>query len=302
MMIKYNYRLLISVLLILCTSSNMLAQEINAKVRINSSKVESSRQAMQTLENELHTFVNNRNWTDVGFNSNERIDCNITLIISEASSATSFKGELYIQSQRPVFNSTYSSPMINYRDTRLSFDYFEHQPLDFDLNRFDNNLMSTLAYYIYLILGVDFDSMSPLGGTPYYQNMMTIATNAQSVNSAEWGSFTDSRSRSSLAAAFGNSSLENFRHMWYQYHRKGLDEMASNLEEGRKNIVTSLAELTAIKSRQPNSILISIFGDSKLDEVVDIANKSDRDERREVVDILYNLYPARGNQIDRLQK
>lgn len=287
--------------MLLLTTSAVLAQELNAKVKVNAPKIEGSKQALMTLESELNTFVNDHNWTDLKFAPKERIDCSFTLIIHEMSSPTSYTGELLVQSRRPIFNSSYHSPMLNYRDTKVSFDYIEYQPLSFDTNRYDNNLTSIFAYYIYLILGLDFDSMSLLGGTSYFQTMQSIATTAQSINQAEWGSFNDARVRSSLASYLSNPSYESYRMMWYNYHRKGLDEMASNLDEGRKNIVTSLTELTSLKLRQSNSVLITIFGDAKLDELINVLSNGERDEKKSALETLQSVYPSKSRQLERLK-
>ncbi len=288
--------------MLLFATSFGFAQELNAVVKVNASRVEGSKQALITLENELNSFINDRNWTSFEFERNERIDCNFTLIINETHSPTSFTGELLVQSKRPVYNSTFTTPMFNFRDTKVSFDYIEHQPLEFDVNRYDNNLTSTLAYYIYLILGLDFDSMSPLGGSPFYQSMQTIASTAQSINQTEWGMFTDTRSRSALVASLSNPSFENYRMMWYDYHRKGLDEFASNIDAGRKNIVTSLGELTSLKSRQSNSILLTIFGDAKIDEIVGSLVKAEKADKQSALEVLQNVYPSKSEQFEKLKR
>lgn len=281
----------------------VVAQEINANVSINSSKLdETSKQAMQTLENDLRIFINDRTWTSIDFSQNEKIDCGFTIIVNDASSPTSFVAELQVQSRRPVFNSTYSSPMLNYRDAQISFDYIEYQSLEFDVNNITNNLTAVIAYYVYLILGLDFDSMSSLGGSPYYQTMQVIASNAQVINQSEWGSFTSSRGRSSIVSALNNQSYDDYRTMWYEYHRKGLDEMATNIDVAHKNIVTSLSVISEIKSSQPNSILVNLFGDAKLDELVDVYSNEDSDNKQKAINTLQTVYPTKSRQIDRLKK
>lgn len=282
---------------------SVVAQEINATVSINSSKLdETSKQVMQALENDLRIFINDRVWTSIDFAQNERIDCGFALIINEVTSPTSFVAELQVQSRRPVFNSTYISPMLNYRDAQIAFDYIEYQSLEFDVNNITNNLTAVIAYYVYLILGLDFDSMSSLGGSPYYQTMQAIASNAQVTNQSEWGTFTSLRGRSSIVSSLNNPSYDDYRTMWYDYHRKGLDEMASNIDVAHKNIVTSLSVIFEIKSRQPNSILVNLFGDSKLDELVDIYSNEGSDNKQKAINTLQTLYPTKSRQIDRLKK
>lgn len=295
-------KLLLISLLVIFVSQAIVAQELNATVKINSSKVEGNRQLLQSLEEQLYTFINEQNWTDLKFEHNERIDCSFTIVINQVVSPTSFKAELHVQSRRPVYNTSYNTQMINHIDNNFSFDYVEHQQLSFDLNRYENNLTSVIAYYVYLILGTDFDSMSAMGGSPYYQSMYSVATNAQSFNQNEWGSFAGVSGRSSIAAALNNHTYDEYRNMWYQYHRKGLDEMTLNIDAGRKNIVTSLSVLNSIKTNQPNSIVLSLFSDAKLDEIIDVYSNGDANEKQSALLLLERLYPSKGRQLERLRQ
>lgn len=294
-------RVILQTVLLLLFSVTASAQEINASLSVNTSKIdESSRQVLQILESDLRTFINDRSWTNIQFASQEKIDCSFTIIVNEAITATSFVAELHVQSRRPVFNSIYMSPMLNYRDDKIIFDYIEHQPLDFDINNISNNLTAVIAYYIYLILGLDFDSMTSLGGSSFFQLMQTIATNAQVTSQSEWGSLADYRSRMSIVASLNNPLYDDYRTMWYHYHRKGLDEMTLNIDAARKNIVTSLSVLSDLKNNQPYSILLDIFGDAKLDEIIDVYSNGKANERRDAIETLLQLYPTKSSQIDRL--
>ena len=295
-------KLLLISLLVIFVSQAIVAQELNATVKINSSKVEGNRQLLQSLEEQLYTFINERNWTDLKFEHNERIDCSFTIVINQVVNPTSFKAELHVQSRRPVYNTSYNTQMISHIDDNFSFDYIEHQQLSFDLNRYESNLTSVIAYYVYLILGTDFDSMSAMGGSPYYQSMYSVATNAQSFNQNEWGSFAGVSGRSSIAAALNNHTYDEYRNMWYQYHRKGLDEMTLNMDAGRKNIVTSLSVLNLIKTNQPNSIVLSLFSDAKLDEIIDVYSNGDANEKQSALLLLERLYPSKGRQLERLRQ
>lgn len=294
-------RVILQTVLLLLFSVTASAQEINASLSVNTSKIdESSRQVLQILESDLRTFINDRSWTNIQFASQEKIDCSFTIIVNEAITATSFVAELHVQSRRPVFNSIYMSPMLNYRDDKIIFDYIEHQPLDFDINNISNNLTAVIAYYIYLILGLDFDSMTSLGGSSFFQLMQTIATNAQVTSQSEWGSLADYRSRMSIVASLNNPLYDDYRTMWDHYHRKGLDEMTLNIDAARKNIVTSLSVLSDLKNNQPYSILLDIFGDAKLDEIIDVYSNGKANERRDAIETLLQLYPTKSSQIDRL--
>ena len=268
------------------------AQELNAIVSVNSSKIQGSRQIFNTLEEQLRTFINDRKWSNENFQTNEKIDCSFTLIINEMLSPTSFKGELLIQSQRPVFNTTYTTPLLNFREPSFSFDYIEYQPLEFYPNNIPNNLSATIGFYVYLILGLDFDSMSLLGGTPYFRQMQTIANNVQLNNWSGWETFGSERNKYAIALAFNEPAFETYRQMWYDYHRLGLDEMAENPEKGREKVVTSLPVISSIHARRPNSVLVTLFGDVKLDELVNVLTGASEQVKRQAYEILRNIYPT----------
>ena len=278
------------------------AQELNATVSVNSSKIQGSRQVFNTLEEQLRVFINDRKWSDVNFRANEKIDCSFTLIINEMSSSTSFNGELLVQSRRPVFNATYTTPLLNFRDPSLSFEYIEYQPLEFDPNNIPNNLSATIAFYVYLILGLDFDSMSSLGGTPYFRQMQTIANNVQTNNWSGWETFGSERNKSAISVTFNEPAFEGYRRMWYDYHRLGLDEMAENAEKGREKVVTSLPVISSIYARRPNSVLITLFGDAKLDELVNVLTNASQQEKQEAYETFRNIYPTKTTELERIKK
>ncbi|SFL18079.1 DUF4835 family protein [Proteiniphilum acetatigenes] len=281
--------------------SPLSAQELSAFVKVNSSRVQgANRQVFDTLEEALRTFINGRRWTDSQLLGDKRINCSFTLVITEALSSGSFKGELYVQSYRPVENSDYSTPMLNVRDTEMEFDYTEHQSLQFDLNFIQGNLTAIIAYYTYLILGLDLDSRSSLGGTSCFRNMELIAVNAQSYGWKGWDRRSN-RNRSAIAVAFNDGALEGYRHMWFDYHRQGLDVPAGNGEPGSEKIVSSVLFLSALQTKRPTSVLIKLFGDTKLEEMVNLLSKTDARERRQAHEALLKLYPARNTELGRLR-
>ena len=271
------------------------AQELNARITINSDKVQSTnKQVFKTLQDALNDFVNNKKWTDATFAMNERIDCSMTLIINEMVSDNSFKGEIQVQARRPVYNSSYTTTLLNYRDTELSFDYTEFEPLEYTENTLNSNLIATVVFYIYTILGLDFDSFSPKGGTAFFEQAMQIVSLAQAQPTwTGWKAFENDRNRHALATALTDNTSELFRDMWYNYHRKGLDEMAANPDRGRTTIIGLLPVLEQVKSARPTSPLLQMFADSKLDEVVLIYSKATTQEKQEGYKMLSNLYPAR---------
>ena len=280
------------------------AQELNARITINSDKVQSTnKQVFKTLQDALNDFVNNKKWTDATFAMNERIDCSMTLIINEMVSDNSFKGEIQVQARRPVYNSSYTTTLLNYRDTELSFDYTEFEPLEYTENTLNSNLIATVVFYIYTILGLDFDSFSPKGGTAFFEQAMQIVSLAQA--QPTWTgrkAFENDRNRHALATALTDNTSELFRDMWYNYHRKGLDEMAANPDRGRTTIIGLLPVLEQVKSARPTSPLLQMFADSKLDEVVLIYSKATTQEKQEGYKMLSNLYPALTTRMESLKK
>lgn len=279
------------------------AQELNAQVKINRDKIQGTLTVFETLEKALTEFINNRKWTDATFAVNERIDCTFNIIINEMPSDNSFKSEIQIQARRPVYNSTYTTTLLNFRDTQLDFDYTEYEPLEFTENTLNSNLIGTLVFYIYTIIGLDFDSFSPKGGTAFYQRAQRIVNLAQAQASWNgWKAFDSDRNRHAVATALTDNISDAFRDMWYNYHRKGLDEMAANADRGRTTIIELLPTLEEIKKTRPTSVLFQMFADAKLDEVVAIYSKATTTEKQEGYKMLSNLYPAMTTRLEALKK
>ena len=280
------------------------AQELNARVTINSDQVQATnKQVFTTLQNALTEFINNKKWTDATFAINERIECSMTILITEIVSDNSFKGEIQVQARRPVYNSSYTTTLLNHRDTEFSFDYTEFEPLEYTENVLNSNLIATVVFYIYTILGLDFDSFSPQGGSAFLQQAQQIVSLAQAQTSwTGWKAFENDRNRHALATALQDNTSEAFREMWYNYHRKGLDEMAANPDRGRTTIIGLLPVLEQVKSTRPTSPLLQMFADAKLDEVVLIYSKATTQEKQEGYKMLSNLYPALTNRMESLKQ
>ncbi len=279
-------------------------QELNARVTINSDKVQgTNKQVFTTLQTALTEFINNRKWTDATFAVNERIDCSFTLIINEMPTESSFKGELQIQARRPVYNSSYSTTLFNFRDTQLDFDYTEFEPLEYTQNTLQNNLTASVVFYIYVILGLDFDSFAQTGGSPFIQQAMQVVTLAQSEMAwTGWKAFDSNRNRHALATALTDNTSAVFREMWYTYHRKGLDEMAANPDRGRTTLIETLPALKEIQTARPGSVLMQLFSDSKLDEVVSVYSKANQTEKQEGYKLLSTIFPTQTTRLEPLKK
>lgn len=300
MIIKKLLYLFICLLLTFSAKS----QELNARVTINSDKVQgTNKQVFTTLQTALTEFINNRKWTDATFAVNERIDCSFTLIINEMPTESSFKGELQIQARRPVYNSSYSTTLFNFRDTQLDFDYTEFEPLEYTQNTLQNNLTASVVFYIYVILGLDFDSFAQTGGSPFIQQAMQVVTLAQlEMAWTGWKAFDSNRNRHALATALTDNTSAVFREMWYTYHRKGLDEMAANPDRGRTTLIETLPALKEIQTARPGSVLMQLFSDSKLDEVVSVYSKANQTEKQEGYKLLSTIFPTQTTRLEPLKK
>ena len=284
-----------------CSCAGM-AQELNARITVNGDKIANANKSVfTTLQNALTEFINNRKWTDATFAVNERIDCSMTIIVNEMEES-SFKGEIQIQARRPVYNSSYTTTLLNFRDQQFDFEYMEGEPLEYQENMLTGNLTATVVFYIYIILGLDFDSFSPLGGTAYIQQAQQIVSLAQSQSWSGWKAFDSNRNRHAVATALQDNASEAFRNLWYTYHRKGLDEMAANPDRGRTTIIEALPALQGVKKARPTSVLLQMFSDAKLDEIVLIYSKATTQEKQSGYKLLQEIYPTETTKLEALQK
>lgn len=284
-----------------CSCAGM-AQELNARITVNGDKIANANKSVfTTLQNALSEFINNRKWTDATFAVNERIDCSMTIIVNEMEES-SFKGEIQVQARRPVYNSSYTTTLLNFRDQQFDFEYMEGEPLEYQENMLTGNLTATVVFYIYIILGLDFDSFSPLGGTAYIQQAQQIVSLAQSQSWSGWKAFDSNRNRHAVATALQDNASEAFRNLWYTYHRKGLDEMAANPDRGRTTIIEALPALQEVKKARPTSVLLQMFSDAKLDEIVLIYSKATTQEKQSGYKLLQEIYPTETTKLEALQK
>lgn len=298
-------QLILSALLLLLTTlpTSLSAQELNAQITVNSDKIQgTNKQVFTSLQNSLMEFVNTRKWTDANFAVSEKIECSMTIIINEQED-TNFKAEIQVQARRPVYNSGYVTTLLNFRDRQFDFEYIEFQPLEVMENTLTSNLTATVMFYVYLILGLDFDSFSPQGGNPFIQQAMDIVNLAQAqMGWNGWRAFESTQNRHAVATALTDNSSELFRTLWYTYHRRGLDEMAANVDRGRTNILEAIPALEELKKQKPSSVLLQIFSDAKLDELVAIYDKASSQEKQEGLKMLSNLYPTESSRLEPMKK
>jgi len=277
-------------------------QELNCSVEVNSDKISGTdKSVFTTLQTAITEYMNNTQWGNAQFLANERIECKLFFTISSYD-GTTMSGDLQIQSTRPVYNSTYTTTLINFKDENIEFDYQENEPLIFSENSMESELTAILNYYAYLILAIDFDSFSPNGGESYYEKAANVVNMAQSSGGKGWKAFEDNRNRSAVLSAFTDPSTKEIRTLLYDYHRKGLDEMVLSPDKGKSVITKSLEILKQIYDVNPMSVALSMFKDAKLDELVNVYSKSNMSERQSVYELLYPLYPTERERLDRIKE
>lgn len=292
---------LIPFMLMISTSINSMSQELICNVEVNTSAIEGTNKSVfETLQQSISDYLNETKFTNAVFSQNERIECRLFLTVKEYSNDR-IKGDLQLQLSRPVFNSSYTTTLFNFKDTKVEFDYREGEPLIFVENTWTNNLMGLLDFYAYLFLAIDFDSFSPLGGQPYFEKAATIVQQAQSSGEIGWRTFEDNRNRSALLNSFTDANTSMIRDLLYQYHRKGLDEMATSPDKGRAAITEALKAIKDVYEHNPMSVALSVFRDAKLDEIVNIYSKGSQAERETVFDILSPIYPTDRERIGKIK-
>lgn len=277
------------------------SQELNAKLTINSSKIQSvDQEAIKEMEASLKTMLNEQSWSHTKVGKNERIDCTITITLNTMPAENTYGGEIYIVARRPVYNASYETTLLNYRDTKFDFTYMRGQTLDYNEISLNNNLVGVIAFYTNIILGLDFDSFAPNGGNPYFTKAMEIANLAQTLGTRGWEPF-EGKSRYDLALALTEDNSKHFHNLWYNYHRLGLDEMTSNASRARIRILETLNDLETIQKARPNSLLLAIFSEAKLVELVNICEEATNEEKKNAKDRLKKLFPAKRTQIDEMK-
>ena len=295
-------RLILIIALLTAVFSSAGAQELNCQVKIDHSQVQGTNTSIfSTLENAISEYINTRKWTDAQFSPNEKIECRMFFTI-KSFDMPRMVGELQVQSSRPVYNSSYTTTLLNFKDTKIEFDYSEGQPLIFSENSMESNLTAILNFYVYMILGIDFDSFSPRGGNAYYERARNVVQMAQSSTESGWKAFEDNKNRSAVLNVFTEPSTIQFRDLLYQYHRNGLDEMSVSPDKGRSNITASLETLTKIADVAPMTVALSMFKDAKMDELVNVYTKGTQDERKRVYELLYAIYPTETTRLEMIKK
>lgn len=294
--------LLAVVALLCCLGAG--AQELNCTFEVDSKKVKNAnKDIFNTLQEAVNEYLNTTVWTDAQFAVNEKIQCKMFLSVAEYDeSSGKMKGELQIQSTRPVYNSTYTTTLINFRDTRIEFNYDNNEQLVYNEQEMQSNLTAILNFYALLIIAIDFDSFALNGGDPYYEKLENIVRMAQSSGESGWKAFEDSKNRSSILSAYTDKQTSAIREVFYNYHRLGLDQMVTSVDKGRATITQQLETLKAIYDVAPMSVCLSMFKDAKMDELVNIYSKANSSEKEKVYELLYPLYPTETERLNKIKK
>lgn len=274
------------------------AQELDARVSINHQQVQgTSTSVFETLKTSLEQFLNDRQWTQMQFKRNERISCNFAITVKSYSpSENTFQGSLNVQSTRPVYGSSYTTTCFAFNDPNFNFTYQEYDQLDFRPDVIDNNLTALLAYYVYLIIGFDMDSMAPLGGTEYLQQAQDIVSNAQSMSEKGWKAFEDSKNRHAIITDLLDGGMQPFRQLQYAYNRQGLDLMSENVERGRAGVTEAMELLRQARENKSMSMLPQVFTEYKRDELLRIyVGHGTAKEKESIVELLSRINPSQNS-------
>ena len=288
--------------LLCCSPSTISAQELQAKITINHAQISGTEKGVfDNLQQTLQQFVNNRQWTHLQFQKNERIICNFNITVTKYDRDQNlFTCKALIQANRPVFNSAYTSTLYNNVDDNFTFRFAEYDQLEFNEQQIDNQLTALFAYYAYLIIGIDLDSYAPKGGEDILQRCMNLTNNAQNLDYPGWKAFSDDRNRYAIISDYLDGALEPFRQLQYDYYRKGLDEMANNAERGRTEITAALETgLKKAKENRPLSLLPQIWTDFKKDELANIyRGKGTQKEKESIYELLFFINPSQNKYWD----
>lgn len=278
-----------------------MAQELNCKVEINSDQVQgTNKSTFQTLEQAINEYMNTNVFTSAQFAVNEKIECRLLFTIKEVNDNV-YSGDLQIQSSRPVYNSSYTTTPLNFKDAKIEFSYQEGEPLTFSKTSMESQLTAILNFYAYLVLAIDFDTFAPRGGEPCYDMLKQIVQMAQSSGETGWKAFEDTKNRSSVLSAYTDAQTSVLRDLLYQYHRLGLDQMSVSPDKGRASITSSLDAIKKVYDIAPMSVGLSMFKDSKLDELVNVYSKAPAEERAKVYQLLEGIYPTEQSRLEEIK-
>lgn len=295
MSLKYKLILLFSLLSIITA-----AQDVKCNVSINTEQLEGTNKEIYTeLSNDLTEFINSRKWTDATFTEEERVEISLVITL-ESVAGEQYSGRIQVQANRPVYNSGYSTTLFNFLDKNLKFKYTQYQRLEFDENTYESNLLSTVAFYVNIVLGVNFDSFSRYGGQKYFEKAELIVSLAQTSDDVGWRAFDSDRNRYAMVSNYMDDRLKKLRDVIYEYHRFGLDEMVNSVEKGRTNINNNMPYLKEMNSAVPYSVALQTFVESKMNELLDMYKPATAKEKKDLYDILQSILPTESSKFQEL--
>ena len=273
------------------------AQELLCNVRVNSSQVQTSdRKVFQTMQKEVYEFINNRKWTSTNIQNEERIECTIMINISKKISNDEFEGSIQIQSTRPIYGTSYKSTLFNYLDNNFRFKYLEYQSLEFSESTHTSNLTSVLAFYVNIILGLDFTTFSEDGSYEYFNKAQIIVNNAQNAPEQGWKAFESDKNRYWLAHDLMDQRYSEFHMCMYRYHRQGLDKLGEDPEDARFEITEALEALKSIYRENSSAFILKLFFDAKADEIVNIYSEAFPNEQARIIKTLVEIDPSHSSK------
>ncbi len=278
-------------------------QEFNCQVTINSNQIQGTdkKQIFDQMQKAILEFVNNRRWTSDVYTAQERLECSFLINVTQAVGTDEYLGTLQIQSRRPVFKSSFNAPLFNYIDENFQFKFQQFSQLEFNDNTFQNNLTSVIAFYCYVMLALDYDSFSPLGGTPYWQKAQAVVQNAQTASEKGWKSNEGNKNRYWLIENQMQPVFQGIRDCLYKYHREGLDIMSEKPSEGRAKILEALQLLLPVYNNRPASFNMQIFFNAKQTEIVNVFSQGTAEEKTKAVDLLMKVDPANTTKYLKIQ-
>lgn len=295
-------RKILSLLIFALLAASGAAQELNCRVEVNSDKITGTNKSVfTTLQEAITSYMNDTKFTAAQYSPIEKIECTLFFTIKEYDS-DKMTGDIQVQATRPAYNASYTTNLINFRDSKVEFTYSEGEPLTFNETNMESQLTAILNFYAYMIIAIDTDSFAPRGGEAAWDRVKTIVQQAQSSGESGWRAFDDNKNRAAVLGAYTDPSTQQLRDMVYKYHREGIDQMSVSPDKGRAAITESLETLKNIYNVAPMSVGLSMFRDSKLDELVNVYTKGSQEERDRVVEILSSLYPTDQDRIQKIKE
>lgn len=295
-------RKILSLLIFALLAASGATQELNCRVEVNSDKITGTNKSVfTTLQEAITSYMNDTKFTAAQYSPIEKIECTLFFTIKEYD-GDKMTGDIQVQATRPAYNASYTTNLINFRDSKVEFTYSEGEPLTFNETNMESQLTAILNFYAYLIIAIDTDSFAPRGGEAAWDRVKTIVQQAQSSGETGWRTFDDNKNRAAVLGAYTDPSTQQLRDMVYKYHREGIDQMSVSPDKGRAAITESLETLKNIYNVAPMSVGLSMFRDSKLDELVNVYTKGSQEERDRVVEILSSLYPTDQDRIQKIKE